>query len=177
MKNSKVKLSKPTQDELDSHVEVIEDSVAEMAHHVSRAVAHGLKGLPTCSSEKMLVNSFNCLKSLDFHIEKMKGYLNECFDSTSTSKGVNKCLIKMRNDLSTLKNKLGKGYSCGLVTNCQKGKNKIIKPKPKTDYCMSYTGNGTTQKCLKKIKDGSLFKMSKNDIDKFVGSWTDNPVS
>ena len=64
-KKSKVKFNKRTQDQLNSHVEVIEESVSEMAHQVSRAVANGLKGLPTCSSEKMLVNSFNCLKTLN----------------------------------------------------------------------------------------------------------------
>ena len=166
----KIKKPKYFQDQLDSHVQVIEDSVAETAQNISRDVAKGLKGMSNCSSEKMFVNSFNCLKTIDFHIERMKGSLDECFDGAGSNDAVNKCLNTMKNDINTLKNKLGKGYSCSLVTSCQEGQKKKGKPKYKTEYCLSHTGNGVSQKCLKKIKDGSLYKMSKADIDKYIGS-------
>lgn len=141
-----------------------EEIIADASSNITRSIKKG----PKCLGDKVLLNSFNCLSGMGFNVSKMEGDFSTCLDNASTDEEVDNCVSNMKRDIVTLKKKLGKGHSCNLVSFCKKNPDKKITTTPATSYCLAHVGPGVARKCIKKVKDGSIQKMDKKDIDLYM---------
>ena len=143
-----------------------EDAILDASINIHNKVR---KGSGKCIGDRILLNSFNCLSGIGFNVAKMEKGFTDCLDDAANTDEVDTCIDHMKNDINTLKQKLDKGISCKLVSRCKKPGNKFTTT-PHTTYCLAHTGPGVAHKCIKKVKDGTIKKMSKKDIDQYMSA-------